>query len=153
MSAPFRYDRRFPLDIAPADLWALLQCTDQYVEWWSWLQTLDGGGLHVGDVAACVVRAPLPYSLEFTVRVEEVVPEASVATHVDGDLHGPARLDIIPAGSGCEARLSWELQLRDRVLRPLSSVARPAMRWAHDRVVDVGLAEFRRRAIDGHGRA
>jgi hypothetical protein len=150
VSTPFRYDRRFPLDISPADLWARLQRTDQYVEWWSWLQTLDGGGLHVGDVASCVVRAPLPYSLEFTVRVEEVVPEALVATHVGGDLEGPARLDITPAGSGCEARLSWELQLRDRVLGPLSSVARPAMRWAHDRVVDVGLHEFRRRAIDGH---
>lgn len=151
MSAPFRYDRHFPLDIAPADLWALLQRTDQYVAWWSWLQTLDGGGLHVGDVAACVVRAPLPYSLEFTVCVEEVVPEASVATRVDGDLHGPARLEIMPTGSGCTARLSWELELRDRVLSPLSRVTRPAMRWAHDRVVDVGLAEFRRRAIDGHG--
>jgi hypothetical protein len=152
VSAPFRYDRRFGLDIAVAELWALLERTDRYVEWWSWLQTLDGGGLQPGDVASCVVRAPLPYSLQFTVEVVDVVLATSVATRVHGDLEGPARLDITPANDGCEARLSWELELRDRMLRPLSAVARPAMRWAHDRVVEVGLKEFRRRAIDGHGK-
>jgi hypothetical protein len=157
VGAPFRYDRAFVLDLPPGEVWALLQHTDRYVDWWSWLQTLDGGGLQVGDVAACVVRAPLPYSLSFTVRVEEVVPDTSVVTTVAGDLEGPARLDLAPvsvdgAPTRCEARLSWELHLRDRLLRPLSGVARPAMKWAHDRVVEVGLAEFRRRAIDGHGR-
>ncbi len=153
MSAPFRYDRAFRLDVTPAALWTLLERTDRYVEWWSWLRTLDGGGLRPGDTASCVVRAPLPYSLRFTVRVEDVVPRVSVATRVEGDLEGPARLAITDAPGGCEARLAWELHLRDRVLRPLSSVARPAMRWAHDQVVDTGLAEFRRRAIDGDGAA
>jgi hypothetical protein len=152
VSAPFHYDRRFRLDVPPDALWALLEGTDRYVEWWSWLQTLDGGGLRRGDVAECVVRAPLPYSLRFTVRVEDVVPRASVATRVEGDLEGPARLEITAVPGGCEARLAWELHLRDRVLRPLSGVARPAMRWAHDRVVETGLSEFRRRAIDGQHR-
>jgi hypothetical protein len=150
VSAPFEYDRAFPLAVAPADLWTILEQTDRYVEWWSWLRTLDGGGLRPGDVASCVVRAPLPYSLRFTVRVEEVVPHEAVVTSVAGDLEGPARLSIDPAPAGCTARLSWSLHLRDRMLRPMAGVARPAMRWAHDRVVDTGLAEFRRRAIDGH---
>ena len=152
MSAPFQYDRRFRLDVPPDALWALLERTDRYVDWWSWLQTLEGGGLRPGDVAQCVVRAPLPYSLRFTVHVEDVVPRASIATRVHGDLEGLARLEITDAPGGCEARLAWELHLRDRVLRPLSGVARPAMRWAHDRVVETGLSEFRRRAIDGQHR-
>jgi len=152
VSEPFRYDRRFPLDVTPPDLWVLLERTDQYVHWWSWLQTLHGGGLEPGDVAACVVRAPLPYTLRFTVRVEGVVPGESIVTQVAGDLEGQARLTIAPTTAGCEARLSWELHLRDRLLRPLSSVARPAMRWAHDRVVETGLREFRRRVVDGHRR-
>lgn len=151
MSAPFSYDRRFTLNLPPAQLWSILEDTDRYVEWWSWLRVLEGGGLHPGAVARCVVRAPLPYSLHFTVRVEDVVPTSRVVTWVDGDLEGPARLDIAPAGDGCEARLAWELHLRDRLLRPLSRVGRPAMRWAHDRVVEVGLLEFRRHALDGRG--
>ena len=152
MSAPFRYDRRFPLSVTPAELWALLEQTERYPDWWSWLQSLDGGGLRVGDAADCVVRAPLPYSLRFTVHVEEVVTASRVVTRVSGDLSGPARLEIDPATGGCDARLVWDLELQDPVLRPLAVVTRPAMRWAHDRVVESGLAEFRRRAVDGHRR-
>jgi uncharacterized protein YndB with AHSA1/START domain len=149
--APFRYDRRFELAVEPAVLWAALERTDRYVDWWSWLQTLGGGGLRTGDTARCVVRAPLPYSLRFDVHIEEVVPMTRVVTRVDGDLVGPARLEITEVGGGCVARLLWELELRDPVLRPIAIVTRPAMQWAHDRVVDVGFAEFQRRALDGHG--
>jgi uncharacterized protein YndB with AHSA1/START domain len=148
--APFRYDRRFELSVAPATLWSALEQTDRYPDWWSWLHTLEGGGLRAGDTARCVVRAPLPYSLRFDVHVEEVVPMTRVVTRIDGDLVGPAHLEITTTDLGCEARLLWELELRDPVLRPLAIVTRPAMQWAHDRVVDVGFAEFQRRALDGH---
>jgi hypothetical protein len=33
------------------------------------------------------------------------------------------------------------------VLRQLATVGRPAMVWAHDRVVAVGVEQFRRRAL------
>jgi hypothetical protein len=151
VSTPFRYDRRFPLPVTPDALWSRLEQTDEYVEWWSWLHSLDGGGLRPGAEARCVVRAPLPYSLRFTVHVDEVVLHSRVVTHVEGDLVGPARLEIEPTATGCDAHLVWALELRDPLLRPLSALTRPAMRWAHDRVVDVGLAEFRRRALDGRG--
>jgi uncharacterized protein YndB with AHSA1/START domain len=147
--APFHYDERFSLTVEPAGLWSILERTDQYVEWWSWLRTFEAGGLRVGDAARCVVRAPLPYSLRFTVHVEEVVPATRVVTRVDGDLVGPARLEIADAPDGCEARLVWALELRDPVLGPLAALTRPAMQWAHDRVVEVGLSDFRRRAIEG----
>lgn len=150
MPAPFRYDRRFELTVEPATLWSALEQTDRYADWWSWLHTFEGGGLRAGDTARCVVRAPLPYSLRFDVHVEEVVPMTRVVTRIKGDLVGPAHLEIAPTDLGCEARLLWELELRDPVLRPLAIVTRPAMQWAHDRVVDVGFAEFQRRALDGH---
>jgi hypothetical protein len=147
VGASFRYDRWFALGVAPRALWSVLEQTNCYVAWWSWLQSLEGGGLRTGDTARCVVRAPLQYSLRFTVHVEEVVAESRVVTRVAGDLVGPARLEIRPTAQGSDARLMWDLELRDPVLRPLSALARPAMCWAHDRVVDVGLTEFRRRAI------
>jgi hypothetical protein len=153
MPAPFRYDERFSLAVTPEGLWSALERTDRYVDWWSWLQVFECDGLQSGDVARCVVRAPLPYSLRFTVHVDEVVTPERIVTHVDGDLVGPARLEILSRPDGCEARLAWELELRDPVLRPLATLTRPAMQWAHDRVVQVGLVEFRRHALDGHGRA
>jgi len=150
VAPPFRYDRRFELPVEPGELWEVLERTDRYTEWWSWLDALDGGSLRAGDEARCVVRAPLPYVLRFTVQIDEVRPAECVVTTVRGDLRGPARLEIRPSAHGCEARLQWQLELRDPFLRPLATVARPAMRWAHDRIVEMGLDEFRRRAIDGH---
>lgn len=153
MPAPFTFDRRFELAATPEQLWAVLQQTDQYPVWWSWLRELEGGDLREGAVAHVLVQAPLPYKLKMDITVEHVVPYRSVDTHVRGDLLGPARLEVESAPDGCSARLVWSLELRDSVLRPLSLIARPAMVWAHDRVIEVGLREFERRALDGTGGA
>lgn len=151
MPAPFRYDRRFEFAVAREQLWATLTRTDEYPRWWPWLHHLDGDGLEAGTVAHCVVRAPLPYTLRFEVVVDHVVPHERVDTRVRGDLEGPARLELEPDGDTCAARLVWSLELRDRVLRRVAGIARPAMVWAHDRVIDVGLRSFERRALDGDG--
>jgi hypothetical protein len=95
----------------------------------------------------------LLYTLRFEIVVERVVRHERVETRVRGDLDGPARLEIEPGSGGSLARLAWSLDLRDSFLRPLSRVARPVMEWAHDRVIEVGLRDFERRALNGSGPA
>jgi hypothetical protein len=149
--SPFRFDREFGFDVPLDRLWATVARTDRYPEWWSWLREFEGT-LAEGSVAQCVIRAPLPYSLRFDIEVRHVVPLETVETIVRGDLAGPASLQLRSDGEHrSRARLRWELELRDRMLRPLATVGRPAMVWAHDRVVEVGLREFERRALDGRG--
>jgi Polyketide cyclase / dehydrase and lipid transport len=150
VGTPFTFDRRWSFAIPPDELWAILSRTDEYPRWWSWLREFDADGLHDGAIARCVIRAPLPYALRFTVHVEEAVKSERVDTVIRGDLEGPARLEIEPAGAGgCRARLAWSLELRDAVLRRLAVVGRPAMAWAHDRVVASGLRQFEQRALAG----
>jgi hypothetical protein len=156
--APFRFDRRWTFPIPPDELWATVSRTDEYPAWWSWLRDFDtdgaADGLHEGATARCVIRAPLPYALRFTVEVERVVEAALVDTRIRGDLEGPARLEIGPGEDSdtCTARLAWSLQLRDPVLRRFALVGRPAMAWAHDRVVEVGVRQFEQRALEGRDR-
>jgi uncharacterized protein YndB with AHSA1/START domain len=146
--APFRFDRRFDFAIAPDELWSTIVQTKRYPEWWSWLREFEGE-LEEGATARCVIRAPLPYSLRFTIEVTRVVAEELVETRVHGDLEGPASLELTARGDrGSVARLQWELELRDRLLRPVALLGRPAMVWAHDRIVEVGLREFERRALE-----
>lgn len=147
MADPFRFDGRWVFPVATAELWRSLSRTDRFQEWWPWLRTLESDGLVEGSVSRCVVRAPLPYSLTFEVAVLEVVPERVVDTRVSGDLEGPARLDLAAHPDGCEARLSWELELRAPLLRAGSVVARPLMEWGHNWVVDTGVRQFRRVAL------
>ncbi|MGZ4675767.1 MAG: SRPBCC family protein [Acidimicrobiia bacterium] len=147
MAAPFRFDRSWTFPVSPAELWAVLERTDDYVGWWSWLREFDVDGLRPGGRAACTIQSPLPYALRCDIRVLDVVPRSSIVTQVGGDLHGPARLDLAASDGGVSARLSWTLELANPVLAGLARVGRPVMAWAHDVVVAAGVEQFRRRAL------
>lgn len=148
VAMPFRFDDRWVFPVPPAELWAAVSRTERFPQWWPWLRTCESDGLVEGGVAHCVVRAPVPYSLRFDVTVVEVVPERLVDTRVSGDLEGPARLKLADHPDGAEARLTWQLELRDPLLRSASRVARPLMEWGHNWVVDNGVRQFRRLALD-----
>ncbi|MGZ8762485.1 MAG: SRPBCC family protein [Acidimicrobiia bacterium] len=146
MPRPFTFDRTWVFATPPDDFFATICRTDEFTEWWSWLRRCEIEGVHSGARADCVIQAPLPYALRLTIAIEAVETGALIVTQVEGDLHGPARLEIAPHPDGCTARLVWSLELRDPVLRNVAIFARPAMVWAHDRVVDAGVADFERRA-------
>jgi Polyketide cyclase / dehydrase and lipid transport len=154
--SPFRFDRSWHFRLEPAELWATLAQTDRYREWWPWLREfrVEGGGeaLTTGAVARVLIQAPLPYQLRCTIRVEDAISAQRLTTRVEGDLTGPARLELRAVADGTEARLAWALDLRAPVLRSLALVARPAMAWAHDRVVERGLAQFEGHALRGRDR-
>jgi uncharacterized protein YndB with AHSA1/START domain len=147
MGAQFRFDRTWTFPVPPARLWDVLERTDDYVRWWSWLRALDGDGLRTGGRARFTIQAPLPYRLRGELHVLEAVAPRHVVTEVAGDLRGPARLDLAPAVGGCTARLRWSVELGDPVLARMARVARPVMVRAHDVVVAVGVQQFRRRAL------
>lgn len=145
---PFRFDDRWVFAVPPDELWEVLSSTDRFREWWPWLRALESDGLVAGGVAHCMVRAPVPYSLRFDVTIVDVVDGRLVDTRVSGDLEGPARLDLAVHPEGSEARLSWELELRAPLLGAASLVARPLMEWGHRWVVDTGVRQFRRLALE-----
>jgi hypothetical protein len=149
MSAPFATDRSWEFEVTPLEFYATVERTDMYTEWWSWLREFQSDGLYDGALAECVIRAPLPYSLDLSIAVIECAPAELIMTRISGDLDGDARLEITPAGDGCSVRLVFSLELQDNVLRQLARFARPMMLWAHDRVIDTGLREFERRALTG----
>jgi hypothetical protein len=149
--SPFRFDRSWHFGVTPDELWATLAQTDRYREWWPWLREFtiegDGDALVDGAVAHVLIQAPLPYQLRCTIRVEDAAVDQRLTTRVEGDLAGPARLELRPVDDGTEARLAWELDLRAPLLRSLARLGRPAMAWAHDRIVERGLAQFEGHAL------
>lgn len=156
MPSPFRFDRAWHFEeVSPAELWTTLSRTDRYREWWPWLRTFavdgaDGDGddaLATGRTAEVVIQAPLPYQLRCTVQVDDAVRHERLVTTVEGDLQGPARLELRPVAGGTEARLAWSFELRAPLLRTLALFGRPAMSWAHDRIVERGLVQFEGHAL------
>ena len=150
MPSPFRFDRAWHFAVTPAELWTTLSHADRYREWWPWLRTFeadDDDVLATGRSAHVVIQAPLPYQLHCTVRVDDAVCDERLVTTVDGDLQGPARLELRAVDGGTEARLAWEFELRAPLLRTLAVLGRPAMAWAHDRIVERGLEQFEGHAL------
>jgi hypothetical protein len=144
---PFRLDRTWTFAVGPDELWEALSRTDDFRRWWPWLREMSGDGLVPGTRSACVVRAPIPYTLRFRVTIEDVVPGVCVEAVVDGDLAGRGRLEVGPEGDGSRAHLAWELELQRPMLRTAARFGRPVMDWGHDWVVDSGVEQFRRRAL------
>ena len=140
--APFHFDRSFSFAAPPAELWSVLSRTGEFRRWWPWLRELSGDGLVAGGRSRCVVRAPIPYTLRFTVALTEIDPGRLVDAVVDGDLAGPARLELTAAGAGSTVRLAWEMELRRPMLRTAARFARPVMEWGHDWVVATGVEQF-----------
>jgi uncharacterized protein YndB with AHSA1/START domain len=149
VATPFRFDRAWQFAVPPEQLWATFERTDRYREWWPWLRTLaiDGGGLRDGAVARVVIQAPLPYQLHCRVHVEEAAPPHRLVARVTGDLDGAARLELVPTGTGSAARMAWSLDVTSPRLRRVATVARPALAWAHDRIVERGLVQFEGHAL------
>lgn len=147
MRASFRYDRSWRFD-APVDrVWEALAHTQDYPRWWRWLDDLDVGRLETGSIATFRVRPPLPYSLRFVVRIDEVVEKERVDATVSGDVCGTATLVLSPTAPGTQARIMWQLELNRPVLRFIEPIAHRVMVVGHDLVMAWGVRQFRRRAL------
>jgi hypothetical protein len=140
-------ERRFHFDAEPADLWHAIGSVERYREWWPWLRSFDAAGLVAGDRWRCTVKPPLPYTVRFTVHLQEVVPVTQIVAAVTGDIEGRARLDIAPVEDGCTVHLRSGLAPANALLRVLATVGRPIARYGHDWVLDVGAGQFASRAL------
>jgi hypothetical protein len=97
------------------------------------------------------VQPPLPYTLRFTLEIDEVVPAELVTAHVEGDLAGAATLELRDVTGDrtprSEIRLRSSLAPTNRALRAFATVAKPVVRFGHDWVLDTGVQQFRSRAL------
>src|SRR3712207_259517 len=98
LRSPFVVDERrsFAFPVPPAVMWDDLQHVDRFPTWWRWLRDfeVDGDGLAPGSVLRGTVVPPLPYRLRVRVTIEELEPGRRIAASVDGDLRGPAALEL-----------------------------------------------------------
>ena len=159
-SAPIRSDRHFRFDATAEQVWASLAEVDCYRRWWPWLRSFDGTELAQGAVWRCRVQPPMPYSVRFTVTIDEVEPMRRIGATIEGDIAGTASLsltdDVAAALDGrCELHLVSTLEPRHPGLRALAVVGRPMIRFGHDWVLDTGATQFARSApgVQGGGAA
>jgi len=141
--AVFSFDRSWTFGVPRDDLWSRLSDTSSFSTWWPWLRSFDPVPIEPGATTRCAIGPPLPYVLTVDLAVARVVESERVDVEVDGDLRGPAKLELGDADDGSTARLHWTLEVQRPVLRMAASVGRPILQWGHDWVVSNGVEQFR----------
>ena len=146
-----RFDHRqtYWFAAAPEQLWQTLERYEDFESWWSWLRSFaaDRPGLDAGNVLHGLVVPPVPYPLRLDVTLTECRRPGLIRAAVAGDVAGWAQLRLSGVRDGTEVLAEWSLEMATPSLRVAARVAYPLMRWGHDRVVDMAVGGFRRRAL------
>jgi len=145
------YRGAFWFPVEPAELWATIERFDSFESWWAWLHDFgaEDDSLVAGNVLHATVVPPVPYRLRMDIHLEASSPPHVVEATIDGDVSGSAVFRLEPSDDGTRVAVVWSLDMRSRPLRVAAAVAYPLMRWGHDRVVEMAVSGFRRRALGG----
>lgn len=143
------YTATFSLPARPEEVWDRIERFEQYETWWGWLDSFraEREGLVDGNVLEGVVAPPLPFRLNVQVRLDRCDRPHHVDASVDGDIRGRASLSLEGSGAGTRAAVRWSLAMVRGPVRTAAFVAYPFVRWGHDRVVEMTVRGFRRRAL------
>ena len=90
-----------------------------------------------------MVKPQLPYTLEFTIRLDDVVDESSAHARLSGDIDGWAELTLSDESEGSALRLRSELTAKGGPARWVDALVPPLARRGHDWVLDNGIRQFR----------
>ncbi|GAB2885800.1 SRPBCC family protein [Nocardioides pacificus] len=122
---------------------------EHYPRWWPQVVAVAGLG---PDDALVLCRSVLPYTLELQLHAVHREPPV-LETTIAGDLEGEVRFRLTEesgagdGGQGGGTRVDFEQDVRvtGRLLGAASYVARPVLRWNHDRMMAGCLAGLRQR--------
>lgn len=110
---------------------AALEDVEHYPVWWPQVVACLKTGEDEGVV---LCRSTLPYTLELRVSLLQRTPEV-LESRVTGDLDGWIRWRVLPEDGGCRVHFEQEVAVRGTALSLAAYVARPALRWNHERML------------------
>jgi mannose-6-phosphate isomerase-like protein (cupin superfamily)/uncharacterized protein YndB with AHSA1/START domain len=104
-----------------------------YPEWWRpvYIDVEAEGEPEVGKTSRQHFKGRLPYHLHTTSRTTRLEPPRVVEGEVTGDLRGRGLWTLTPAGEGTHVRFDWQVYADRPLLRALTPLLRPLLRWNH----------------------
>jgi uncharacterized protein YndB with AHSA1/START domain len=118
----------------PEAVFAALADARSYPTWWKpvYLDVESDGEPEVGKESRQHFKGRLPYHLRTRSRITRLEAPSAIGAEVDGDLRGTGlwTLTELPDG-GTHVRFDWRVHADRLLLRILTPVLRPALRWNH----------------------
>ena len=124
------------LDASPERVYAALVDVAAYPTWWPEVRSAKELSDHSGELRC---RSMLPYDLVFIIDREVEDPANRVLrAHVSGDLIGTSQWTITTNDSGCVAVFDEDVRVGKAAVRAAGLLARPALKFNHDRMMRSG---------------
>jgi mannose-6-phosphate isomerase-like protein (cupin superfamily) len=122
-----------------------------YPEWWKpvYIDVEADGPPAVGKVSRQHFKGRLPYHLRTRSEITRLEPPYVVEGEVDGDLRGRGVWTLAETAGGTHVRFDWRVHADRRLLKALTPLLRPLLRWNHNwaiaRAIE-GLDPYARKA-------
>jgi uncharacterized protein YndB with AHSA1/START domain/mannose-6-phosphate isomerase-like protein (cupin superfamily) len=131
---PYAFADEWDVD-APRDaVFAALADAESYPRWWRpvYLSVHSGGKPAVGTRSSQHFKGRLPYHLHTSSVITRYEPPSVLEADVTGDLRGRGTWTLTDRiGGGTHVRFDWVVHADRPLLRALTPVLRPALRWNH----------------------
>ena len=135
MAREYVFIDEWHVDAPPEPVFDAIADATTYPDWWRpvYLSAEADGPLRVGRVAREHFKGRLPYHLRTRTRTVRLERPHVIEGETDGDLRGRGvwTLDALPGG-GTHVRFDWRVHADRALLRVLTPVLRPALRWNHN---------------------
>jgi mannose-6-phosphate isomerase-like protein (cupin superfamily) len=104
-----------------------------YTTWWQpvYIDVESDGPPAVGKVSRQHFKGRLPYHLHTRATLIRLEPPRVIEVDVDGDLRGRGLWTLTPEGPGTHVRFDWHVTADRPLLRMLTPLLRPLLRWNH----------------------
>jgi uncharacterized protein YndB with AHSA1/START domain/mannose-6-phosphate isomerase-like protein (cupin superfamily) len=133
LQRPYEFVDEWDVAAPPAAVFDAIADARTYPQWWRpvYLDVDADGPAELGKESRQHFKGRLPYHLHTRSRVVALDPPRSVTADVDGDLRGRGTWTLTPTATGTHVRFDWRVHADRRLLRLLTPLLRPALRWNH----------------------
>jgi quercetin dioxygenase-like cupin family protein/uncharacterized protein YndB with AHSA1/START domain len=131
---PYVFVDEWDVAAAAGAVFEALADATSYPVWWRpvYLDVQCAGPPQVGAESRQHFKGRLPYHLRTRSVITAIDPPRSITADVDGDLRGRGTWTLTPTPTGTHVRFDWQVHADRRLLRILTPVLRPALRWNHN---------------------
>jgi hypothetical protein len=98
----------------------------------------QGDAAGVGAVRRITWTTALPYELAFEMETVRVEPFSIIEGRASGELDGTGRWTLTPAGSKCNVRYDWIVEVTKPWMVRLAFILKPVFAWNHGVVMERG---------------
>lgn len=140
--AEFRLLTIWRIEAPLADVYAAIQNSLRWPEWWPGAQRVEevasGGPDGIDSIRRYCWSGHLPYRVVFEVRTTRLDKGLAIEGSASGDLEGVGRWHFAREGSLSVVRYEWHVRCRRWWMKLIAPIARPAFIRNHAKVMEEG---------------